>query len=53
MTLGISFNLLARIEKNESILMDNIEKICRTRSCDVGDIMEIIEIGRNKRKREI
>lgn len=40
---GISFNVLARMGKDESISMDSIGKICRTLSCDVGDIIEITE----------
>ena len=40
---GISFNVLARMGKNESISMESIEKICHSLSSDVGDILEIIE----------
>ena len=40
---GISFNVLARMGKNEPISMESIEKICLALNCNVGDIMEIID----------
>ena len=40
---GISFNVLARMGKNEPVSMESIEKVCRTLGCDIGDVMEIIE----------
>ncbi|MEG1775140.1 MAG: DNA (cytosine-5-)-methyltransferase [Clostridia bacterium] len=45
---SISFNVLAKMGKNEPISMESVEKICRTLSCDVGDIMEIIELEDEK-----
>ena len=38
---GISFNVLARMGKNEPISFESIEKICNTLNCDIGDIIEI------------
>ena len=38
---GISFNVLARMGKNEPISFDSIEKICSMLKCDIGDIIEI------------
>lgn len=40
---GISFNVLAKMGKNEPISMDSIEKICNALHCDVGDILEVIK----------
>jgi len=40
---GISFNVLARMGKNEPISFESIEKICCTLDCDIGDIIEIIK----------
>lgn len=40
---GISFNVLARMGKNEPVSMESMEKICRTLSCNIGDVIEIIE----------
>lgn len=50
---GISFNVLAKMGKNESISMDSVEKICRTLSCDVGDIMEITALEDEKAKESL
>lgn len=38
---GISFNVLARMGKNETISFESIEKICTVLNCDVGDIVEL------------
>ena len=40
-TAGISFNVLARMGKNEPISFESIEKICLTLNCDIGDIIAI------------
>lgn len=42
---GISTNALAKLGKNERVTTDVIEKICCALSCDVGDIMEIVDDG--------
>ena len=44
---GISFNVLARMGKNEPVSMESMEKVCRTLGCDIGDVMEIIESNNN------
>ncbi|MFI3327013.1 MAG: DNA (cytosine-5-)-methyltransferase [Clostridia bacterium] len=41
---GISFNVLARMGKDEPVSIESLEKVCRTLSVDIGDIMEIITI---------
>ena len=46
---GISFNVLARMSKGESVSLDSIEKICKTLSCDIGDVMEF-EIAQKEDK---
>ena len=38
---GISFNVLARLGKNEFVSLESIEKICFTLDCRIEDIMEI------------
>lgn len=38
---GISFNVLARMGKNESVSIDSIEKICFTLDCNIEDVLEI------------
>lgn len=42
---GISTNALAKLGKNERVTTDVIDKICCALSCDVGDIMEIVDEG--------
>lgn len=39
---GISFNVLAKMGKNETVSMESIEKICITLDCNIGDIMEFV-----------
>ena len=40
---GISFNVMARMGKNETISFDSIEKICSVLNCNIGDIIEIVQ----------
>ena len=40
---GISFNVMARMGKNETISFESIEKICSALNCDIGDIISIIQ----------
>ena len=39
---GISFNVLAKMGRNEYISMDSLEKICCALDCNIGDIIDII-----------
>jgi DNA (cytosine-5)-methyltransferase 1 len=40
---GISFNVLARLGKDQPVSIDSLEKICKTLGCDIGDLMQFIE----------
>lgn len=40
---GISFNVLAKMGKNEFVSMESLQKICQTLSCNIGDIMDFVE----------
>ena len=40
---GISSNVLAKLGRDELVAMESISKICKALSCDVGDIMEIVD----------
>ena len=40
---GISFNVLAKMGKNEFISMESLYKICLTLDCDIGDVIEFTE----------
>ena len=39
---GISFNVLAKMGKNEFVSMESLMKICATLNCNVGDIMDFL-----------
>lgn len=38
---GVSFNIIAKMGRNEYISMESLCKICRTLNCDLGDIVEL------------
>ncbi len=38
---GVSFNVMARMSKNETISFESIEKICFALQCNVGDIIDV------------
>lgn len=38
-TTGISFNVLAKLGRNEYVSLDSLFKICASLNCDIGDIM--------------
>lgn len=38
--VGISFNVLARLGKNEPVSLESLEKICVFLGCNIGDIMD-------------
>ncbi len=40
---GISFNVLARMGKGETVSMESLQKVCSALSCDIGDVVEIWE----------
>lgn len=39
---SISFNVLAKMGKNEFVSMDSLVKICCALDCNIGDIIDII-----------
>lgn len=45
---GISAGSLAKLGKNETVSMDILIRICTALSCDVGDIIELINDNKNK-----
>lgn len=42
---GISNTSIAKLAKNENVNTDILLKICKALSCDIADIMEVIEDG--------
>ncbi len=43
---GLSFNVIAKMGKRETVSMESLLKICNTLQCDISDIMEIIPYER-------
>lgn len=43
----ISSNVLAHLSKNESVSLENIEKICKCLHCDISEILDITEDTEN------
>lgn len=39
---GVSFNVLAKMGRNEFVSMESLFKICATLGCTIGDIVEFI-----------
>lgn len=39
---GISQNIMAKINKNEYISLESLEKICRVLKCDIGDVVSFV-----------
>lgn len=42
---GISFNVLAKMGKGETVSMESLYKICLVLNCNIGDIMEFVVIN--------
>lgn len=39
---GISFNVLAKMGKNEFVSMESLSKICIVLDCNIGDIVDVM-----------
>lgn len=42
-TSGVSFNVLAKMSRNEFVSLESLCKICAALACDIGDVMEFTE----------
>lgn len=40
---GVSFNVVAKLGKGETVSLDSLYKICKALNCDIGDIMEFTD----------
>lgn len=49
----ISFNVIARMGKNETVSFESIEKICLALNCSVGDIIEITTDEKNHKDKPV
>ena len=45
---GLSFNVIAKLGKRETVSMESLIKICDTLKCDVSDILEIVQSDGDK-----
>ena len=41
----ISQNIMAKINKNEPVSIDTLEKICRVLKCNIGDVIEFVDVS--------
>ena len=39
---GISFNVLAKMGKGETVSMESLYKVCMVLKCNIGDIMKFV-----------
>ena len=42
-TAGVSFNVIAKMSRNEFVSLESLCKICTVLACDIGDVMEFTE----------
>lgn len=43
---GITYNIVARMGKRQSVNLESLHKICKCLNCNIGDIMEF-EMGKD------
>lgn len=41
---GVSSALIAKLGRNENVSTDSLVKICSALHCDIGDIMEVVDL---------
>lgn len=42
-TAGVSFNVIAKMSRNEFVSLESLCKICTVLACDIEDVMEFTE----------
>ena len=42
---GVSWGVITKLSKGETVSMDVLIKICKTLDCDIGDIVELLPIN--------
>lgn len=45
---GISLNIMTRIRRNEYISLESVEKILGVLQCEIGDILEFTQAGKEE-----
>ena len=48
--VGISFNVLARMGKNEPVSLESLEKICSFLKCNIGEIVDFSDNDESSKK---
>jgi len=41
-TAGVSWSVITKLSKGETVSMDVLIKICKVLDCDIGDVMELV-----------
>lgn len=41
----MSPNTIAKLEKNETVSLDILVRICEVLDCDIGDVVEVVKIN--------
>ena len=41
---GVSFNIIAKMGKNEFVSMDSLHKICVSLKCGIDEVMEFTDL---------
>lgn len=49
---GISWSSVTKLSKNEPVSMEVLIKVCKALQCDIGDIVELIPIGKEENLEE-
>ena len=39
---GVSWGVVTKLSKGETVSMDTLIKICKVLDCDIGDVMELM-----------
>ena len=39
---GISFNVIAKMGKGETVSMESLYRVCLVLNCNIGDVMEFV-----------
>jgi len=50
---GISWNVITKMSKGESVGMESLRKICQTLQCDIGDIVEFVSDEEDRSSKNI
>lgn len=49
---GISWSSVTKLSKNEPVSMEVLIKVCKALQCDIGDVVELIPMGKEENLEE-